>query len=106
MKQLLLIALLCSGCSGGLVRPAASPDPYCVALDKDHRTWGALAKFSAALAGTGGLATLPIDPDEKTARVTVGVSAAALAAFAAAAIYVEQDAATTWATRCAEEKQP
>lgn len=108
MKIILIIGIgYCFlGCSAPLERKTTTPnqlsEKYCIQLDKDHRIWGALAKFSGALAGTGGLATLPIPEDQKTARVSVGISAAVMGAFAAAAVYVEQDAASTWAKQCSE----
>jgi hypothetical protein len=102
------IGMLLCGCSGSLEAArhttptlGAAPDsPTCVALDSQHRTWGALAEFAGVVAGVGGLSTLPIPADDKTARTTVAISSIVVGAFAATAVYVEQDAASTWAREC------
>ncbi len=109
MKFLFLAAI--AGCTAPLERTPATPErPFasaaavydCASLDRDHRTWGAVAKFSGVLSGSGGLATLPISDDQKTLRFSVGISSAVLGALAVTAIYVEQDAAATWARKCSQ----
>jgi hypothetical protein len=103
-RYLLFLAILAilPGCTAQLQRPATAVTSYdCAALDHDHRTWGAVAKFSGALSGTGALATLPMSDEQKTLRISVAVAAALLGALTPAAIYIEQDAASTWAKKCA-----
>jgi len=75
----------------------------CASLDNQHRTWGAVGKFGAVVAGAGGIATLPIDSDQKTLRASVAISALIVGAVSAAAVYIEQDAASTYARECAEK---
>lgn len=72
----------------------------CDSLDNQHRTWGALAEFASVLAGTGGIMTLPIADDQKTLRAVDVSAALVLGAFAATAVFVQQDTAATWAREC------
>ena len=103
MRAALVLLPLALGCTAPLERPAKAPSSVdCAALDDQHRTWGAVAKFSGVLSGSGGLATLPVADDQKTLRFTIGISAAVLGALAVTSVYVEQDAAATWARRCAQ----
>ncbi len=105
MKSYLLIAFLTVGCTGQLApRAPFVPSNRCESLDATHRTWGAIAKFGGVVAGAGGIATLPIDSDEKTLRGSVAISALAVGALAAAAVYIEQDAASSYARDCAEKQ--
>jgi hypothetical protein len=90
------------GCTAPLARSPMAPNT-CQALDSQHRWFGALAKFSGALAGSGGLATLPIDPDKKELRAAVAVAALVLGGVSVAAVYVEQDAAASYARSCTVE---
>ena len=119
IRWLLFILAFCTGCTGslelarqqgGLDRfqaasrvgsvqaPAYSKD-RCASLDDQHRTWGALAKGAAVLAGAGGLGTIPLD--NKTEREVVASSSLAVAAFAAIAVALEEGAGTSWSRECA-----
>jgi len=100
-----VLALLVAGCASPLQQRAAVGGPFeaqrCATLDDSHRSWGALAKFSGALAGSGGLVAIPTD-DHKDVRWIAGLSAAALGALAAASVYVSEDAAAAWARDCSK----
>jgi hypothetical protein len=103
MKLLALFVLLaCVGCTAPLAQPSHTPTQMCASLDATHRTWGAVAKFSGVVAGAGGLATLPIDSDEKALRASVAISALLIGGLSAASVYVEQDAAGAYARDCKE----
>ena len=108
MKFFLLAAFVLAGCTAPLERKPNAPTMSqaivydCAGLDNQHRAWGAVAKFAGVLSGSGGLATLPISDDQKTLRFSVGISSAVLGALAVTAVYIEQDAATTWAKRCSQ----
>lgn len=105
MKSILLFAFLSVGCSAQLApRAPFVPSDRCTSLDSEHRTWGAIAKFGGVVAGAGGIATLPIDSDKKELRATVAISALAIGALAAAAVYIEQDAASSYARDCADKQ--
>lgn len=95
-----IVCAALAGCTGTLHGRSATPSDACIGLDNTHRTWGAIAKFSGVIAGGGGLATLPIDTDQKTARITVATSALVLGGISAAAVYIEQDAAGAYAKEC------
>ena len=103
---LLLLLAMSAACTAPLERPPSVPTApaavgyNCAGLDDAHRAWGAIAKFAGVLSGTGGLATLPISDEQKTLRFSVGISSAVLGALAATAVYIEQDAAATWAKEC------
>lgn len=76
------------------------PTDYCRSLDGQHRTWGAVAKLSALLAGGSGLATLPVE--DKDARTGLAIGSAAAAAIAAGAVYFSEDAAHSWGRDCSQ----
>ena len=102
---LVAAALLVAGCAAPLQQQATLGGPgqaqACGRLDSDHRTWGAIAKFSGALAGSGGLVAIPTD-ERKELRWVAGLSAAAFGALAATAVYVSEDAAASWARDCSK----
>lgn len=119
MKSLILLAcMFAAGCTAPLERrPAAAPTPTvgrfdapvsrpaapsseCISLDRTHRTWGAIGKFSGILSGASGLATVPLSDSEKGLRTGIALSAVVIAGIAVAAMYVEQDAAASWARDC------
>lgn len=108
MKFFLLATLVLVGCTAPLERKPNAPmmPPAviydCAGLDNQHRAWGAVAKFAGVLSGSGGLATLPISDEQKTLRFSVGISSAVLGALAVTAVYIEQDAAATWAKKCSQ----
>jgi hypothetical protein len=79
---------------------AAAPPPSdrCMSLDSAHRTWGAIGKGAAVLAGAEGIATWPVDSDD--ARIGLAVGAGVTAAVAATAVYVSEDYGSTWAREC------
>ncbi len=108
-KSVGALTIFLGGCTAPLQRTPtapAMPPPVaydCAGLDNQHRAWGAVAKFAGVLSGSGGLATLPISDDQKTLRFSVGISSAVLGALAVTAVYIEQDAAATWAKRCSSQ---
>jgi len=107
MKLFTLVTVVFAiGCTAPLARPSSTPTQTCASLDTTHRTWGAVAKFSGVVAGAGGLATLPIDSDQKTLRTSVAISALLVGGLAAASVYVEQDAAGAYARDCKEGVTP
>ena len=77
---------------------AIAPSARCVSLDSQHRTWGAIGKGAAVLAGAEGLVAIPID--SKGGRIALATGTAVTAAVAATAVYISEDAATTWAEEC------
>ena len=111
-----VLALVVSGCAGSLERAradgallaagAAEPDPgaaaarveRCERLDRQHRTWGAVAKGAAVLAGASGLSTLPVEDQE--ARAALAAGAITAGAAAAAAVAMSEGAAKSWARDC------
>jgi len=109
MKTTLFLVLL-TGCAAPLARPALAPNAPpgtsdaptvdCSGLDRDHRTWGAVAKFAGVVAGSGALASVPVGDDQKTLKWSIGVGAVLIGGLAAAAVFVEQDAASTFAKEC------
>jgi hypothetical protein len=103
MKRIALaLSLALTACSGSFEesRGALSPTARCAQLDDRHAFWGGFSKFSAALSGASGLATIPITGD--TAKVSLGVSGAALAASAVGAAFISESAGTSWARECAK----
>jgi hypothetical protein len=99
----LVVALFLAGCAGsfeesrGSVLRAGAPElsAQCVSLDSQHRTWGGVAKGSAVVAG--GLGALEAIPGEsKGAHIGLGAGALAAGAVAATAVFVSEDAASSY----------
>ena len=109
---LVLVMLFLGGCAGRfeeariagraarLQAPAAPPTPYCLSLDSEHRTWDAIAKGGAVIAGAEGLAAIPID--DKTGRIVLAGGTVLAAAVTAVAVAVSDGAATSWARDCSQ----
>jgi hypothetical protein len=102
------IVLLLSGCAGsfeesrGHVRVGVPPElvQRCAALDDQHRTWGAIEKGSAFLAGASGLAVIPVQ--DETARVALASGAVVAGGTAVVSGFVSQDAAVAWSRECSQ----
>lgn len=94
-----LVPFIIIGCTSPLSTPK-TPSNQCISLDNQHRYFGATAKFSGALAGAGGLATIPIGDDKKELRLSVAITALILGGLSAASVYIEQDAASAYAKTC------
>lgn len=113
LMLVVLVAVLVGGCAASLEEAriegatlAAPGHPQddrdrCQRLDNQRRSWGALAKGSAVLAGATGASAIPFDYESDAARVTVGTVTVGAAVFAAAAVKVSEDAGDTWARECA-----
>jgi len=112
-----LSQVCCSGSLVGAQRDALSarygersveigyaPSARCQELSDKHATWSAIAKGSAVLAGTSGVATLPADelPErvQGPARYTAAGVSVTSAALAAAAAVVAEDAAESFTREC------
>lgn len=106
---LVFLVLLLPGCAGSFEearfaggRVGAAPEKVerCSSLDSTHRTWGGVAKTSAALAGASGLSTIATDDQRLDTGLAIG--AAAAGAVAVGAEFVSQDAAASWARECSQ----
>jgi hypothetical protein len=105
-----LLAVVLFGCAGSFeeaklggrtgVIAAPTPTPYCVSLDDGHRLWGGVAKGAAVLAGAEGLSAIPIE--DKTTRVILLSTGAAIAVVGGVAVYVAEDYAAAWARTCSQ----
>jgi hypothetical protein len=77
---------------------AAPLSARCIALDDRHALAGGVGKGSAVLGGGAGLSTIAVD--DKTAKLSLAISSAVLAAIAAGSIYVSDQAASSFAEEC------
>lgn len=77
---------------------AAPPSSECRALDSNHRTWDAIAKGAAVLAGAQGLGQIP--SDSKEARIGLAAGTAVAATGAVVAETLASGYATSWARDC------
>ena len=84
------------------IQASASPPDRCQSLSTAARNEGALAKFGAALTGTAGISTWPLEDRLQTgAAILSGV----LAAFTATAVWLhETDSAAYVAEGCGAAK--
>lgn len=99
-------ALLSFGCASSfeearLVSPqagATADRARCEELDDRRVWWGGGAKVAAVLAGSSGLAAIPVESQ----KAQVGLAAGALAAgaLAAGAVYVSEAAGERWVEEC------
>lgn len=88
--------------------PAPSPTPLyppsraeCTRWDRNRRNWTAVGVVSGALATTGGLVSaLGTVGEDRTARVSVAVTSAVLAAVGALAAYESGEYASIHRERC------
>jgi len=106
---LLLALLALTGCAttfeesrlAGAPR-AAAPSPsdiaYCRNLDSSRTTWGAIAKGSAALAGTSGIGALEVDG--RDAQLAVAGAALGVGTLAVVAVYVSESKGAAWVRDC------
>lgn len=106
---IVLLLLSFTGCAGSFeearlarapLRSASPPTARCISLDSQHRTWGAIGKGAAVLAGAEGIATWPVNSHD--AQVGLAVGAGLTAAVAATAVYVSEDAGSTWVRECGQ----
>ena len=120
MKLLLgtVLVLLTTGCAGSLesararsqlIPRAASEardEVRCRQLDDRRSLWGGLGKGALVFAGAEAAVTTQIDQMDRRyqpgAKIAVISSAAAVAAFGTAAIYVSEEAGDRWAEECAQ----
>lgn len=86
---------------GAMAAPAGTPE-RCAELDDRHSLYGGVSATAAALAGVSGLSTIPLDdPDQRDLRTGVAAAGVGMAALAAGALFVSQQAATSWGRECA-----
>jgi hypothetical protein len=71
---------------------------HCEAIDGRYQVWSALAKGGAALTGSAGLSTIPVD--DQGARIGIAIGAAVVGSFTAAAVAVADGASQEWAREC------
>ena len=103
---LLCCAPLATGCAGsfeesrGSFKLTAAPRDaeLCQDLDSAHRTYGAIGKTTAFLAGASGFATIPVESHD--ADVALAAGAVVAGAAAAGAVYLSESAAESWAREC------
>jgi hypothetical protein len=79
---------------------APPPTERCISLDNNQRTWTAIAEASAALGGGSGLAIIPVT--DKTGRIVLAVTAAGLAALAAASGVEAAQLSASWVRECSQ----
>jgi GTP-dependent phosphoenolpyruvate carboxykinase len=112
------VAVLAVGCSGSLQQAkmegapmrvgltaaqSASALQRCQSLDSRRANWGGVAKFSAVLSGGSGLASIPLNDDNKTehgVKVGLEIGTVVSAAVAAAAFYMAESQEEAWAREC------
>ena len=107
----LLGALTLSGCAttfeearlaGATAAAPAAPSPtdvaYCRDLDGSRTTWGAVAKGSAALAGTSGIGALEVEG--RDAQLAVAGAALGVGTLAVVAVYVSEAQGAAWVRDC------
>jgi hypothetical protein len=109
--SLLLLVALTAGCAGSFEEariaglksraPTVTATPssdQCLAYDSGHRTWDAVAKGAAVLAGAQGLGQIPVDT--RSARIGLAVGTAVAATCAVAAESLASGYAESWARDC------
>jgi hypothetical protein len=109
---LILTVLLTAGCAGSFEEAraaglkarsptrvaAVAPSDQCRAYDSGHRTWDAVAKGAAVLAGAQGLGQIPVDT--KGARIGLAAGTAVAATGAIVAESLASGYAESWAREC------
>ena len=101
------IATMLTGCAGSLGQNRSewpgwhSDVEYCRRLDDRAATWGTIGKGSVVLSSGTGLSTLPIDPGDKTLRLSLAGASLGFAALSVAALYASDAASDSWARDCA-----
>lgn len=114
---LIALAIALTGCGGSLeqartagkeVRVTGSEsylaklDPHCRKLDNQRATWGGAAKGLGFISGSSGLATIPIDDEDKAAQTAVISTAVVVGAATVLSVYVAEQKAAAWARECSE----
>jgi len=109
---LILTVLLTAGCAGSFEEAraaglkarsptrvaAVAPSDQCRAYDSGHRTWDAVAKGAAVLAGAQGLGQIPVDT--RGARIGLAAGTAVAATGAIVAESLASGYAESWAREC------
>lgn len=101
------VALLCCNCAGSLERARSQPKlgassataERCIALDDRRAFFGAAGKTLAILGGASGLSTIATDDERLETGLAIGSMGAA--ALAAGAVFVSEQAGTSWSRECA-----
>jgi len=102
------LTLALTGCAGSFeearapkrVGSAPPPSARCITLDDRRAFWGGTSKFTGALSGASGLATIPIkDEDTRLGFIT---GSAVLAAVAIGSNFVSDSAGESWVRECSE----
>lgn len=105
---LALLSLTLLGCAGsfetarsyGLSSASAesSGRERCESLDAQRTTWGAVAKGAAVLAGSGGIAALPIESEDAQTALAIGALTAGTVSIIS--VYVAEQKGEAWAREC------
>lgn len=109
LLALIVAVPLLNGCAGSyeearftpkskVTKAAPRDSDRCRSLDDQRRWWGGAAKGSAALAGSSGLAIIPSQSTELDTALAIGTGVSA--AVAAAAVWLSESAAESWAREC------
>ena len=77
---------------------AATP-AECAQYDSAYAAWGGVAAGTAALSGLSGLATAL--PDDKNAKLALGLGTLVIGGVSATSVYLSQHYATRYTERCA-----
>lgn len=103
MRPLLVsLVLLSTGCSslGQARRPTADD---CAALDKARQRWGVVETVALGLGAAGGVATVTPLPENRDARVAVGLGAVGAAGVAAFAAHQKEVLTREYVTSCLDK---
>jgi hypothetical protein len=95
--KLWICAVLLGACSSPLARTAKTPE-RCAELDNRRIGWGAVSKGAAVLAGSSGLATVPLD--DGALRTGVALTGVAMAALATASVFVAESSTESFDREC------
>jgi hypothetical protein len=79
---------------------AAPQSPRCADLDDAQGTWGGVALFSGALAGSSGLSAIPVPEDIDELRIGLLIGSGVSGATALASGFIAKSKATAWAREC------
>ena len=75
----------------------------CSQLDSNYSIWGAIGAGAGGLSGLGGLgAGLE---DDKTAKISLGITTAVVGGVAATAVFLSQHYASRYTTKCASDRK-
>jgi hypothetical protein len=87
-------AIASANLAGVAVVQPTPPTPRCISLDDGRRTWSAVAKGAAVIAGSSLLASWPVD--DKTSRIVLLSTGTLVALVGGVAVYVSEDLGSTW----------